>query len=67
MKQVISAAIAAIFAAVTFNVAAAQEAGTAPMDTPKVEKKVKKAKKAKKAKSRKAAAAPAAAPADMPK
>ena len=51
MKQIVSAAIAALFALVTFSAPAADT--TAPSDTPKVEKKAKKPKKSKSSKKTK--------------
>lgn len=64
MKKILSALVAAMFAAVTFSAAA--QAPAPSTDTPVVEKKVKKTKKAKKSKkAAKAdtAASPAAKPA----
>ena len=51
MKQIVSAAIAALFAIVTFSAPAADV--TAPADTPKAEKKTTKKKKSKSTKKSK--------------
>lgn len=55
MKQLIATAIAIIFAAVTFTVAAQAPApsGAPAADAPKAEKRAKKTKKAKRAKAKK--------------
>ena len=68
MKQLISAAVAAIFAVVTFAAAAQAPApsGAPAADAPKTEKKAKKQKKAKKSSS-KSSAKKDKAPADAPK
>jgi hypothetical protein len=57
MKQLISAAVAAIFAVVTLTAAAQAPApsGAPAADAPKAEKKAKKTKKPKKAKAKKGA------------